>query len=721
MEFKLEPQLWKELSTWGLQEPEEGNPRKKAVKLFEAKYGNPSSSCAGSTPGKQKPQSDSPSTVGEAELGAANSKIGTASSQQSQEPTGTAAACAGVTRIDRRHASELSYSDFVRDFMAPNVPVVIEGTTEGWLACREWVCPDGSPDLDFLEQRFGSSKVRATDTAREYEGCGPTHDMTLGDFIQWWRRRKQRAAGTAGAAAVAAAGAGAETAAAAAPATAAAAGATAPAVGEGAAAGAGAVAAAGAAVGSSERGPWEGGQLLYVKDWHLQKEFPDYKAYACPLYFRDDWLNEWYDARRERREAQQAKHAAQQAQQVGQEPQAGGNSAQAGPGRHYGTGAAAAVAGVPCSVAGELAGYDEDEGRCAEGREGSCCDKQHETQGGDDVTSDYRFVYLGPKGTWTPLHSDVLRSYSWSTNVAGRKRWRLLHPRYSHLLYDRHGHNMPPDFWLHGGGSGSKHAREDEANVFPGLAQARQHMVEFIQEAGESVFVPSGWHHSVENMEDTLSINHNWVNGHNVHWVWHLVTREYSEAEEGIADCKELASPAEFEALVQRNMGANCGLDFAALGEFLRCMAGRSMEHFRSCGEHNSQGSSTGCGGSRSSAGAAAAAPTEAAPACDCCARCAVLPACCAHHALRLRRAGLVLKQLLAAEERIAQQGGPQHPVEEQPGGHAQGQQQAGQQQRQGSSCGERPPHEAEIAANRVCLDEILDILCPLGLGQIES
>ncbi len=37
-------------------------------------------------------------------------------------------------------------------------------------------------------------------------------------------------------------------------------------------------------------------------------------------------------------------------------------------------------------------------------------------------TSDYRFVYLGPQGSWTPLHSDVLRSYSWSANVAGKKR-----------------------------------------------------------------------------------------------------------------------------------------------------------------------------------------------------------------------------------------------------------------------------------------------------------
>ena len=48
------------------------------------------------------------------------------------------------------------------------------------------------------------------------------------------------------------------------------------------------------------------------------------------------------------------------------------------------------------------------------------------------------------QGTWTPLHADVLRSFSWSTNVAGRKRWRLLAPQHTHLLYDRFGREMAP-------------------------------------------------------------------------------------------------------------------------------------------------------------------------------------------------------------------------------------------------------------------------------------
>jgi hypothetical protein len=85
-----------------------------------------------------------------------------------------------------------------------------------------------------------------------------------------------------------------------------------------------------------------------------------------------------------------------------------------------------------------------------------------------DIDDDYRFVYMGPKGSWTPLHSgacpiivsrggltsflwflhsphtapdhsplcraDVFGSYSWSANVCGRKRWVFFPPEQGPLL-----------------------------------------------------------------------------------------------------------------------------------------------------------------------------------------------------------------------------------------------------------------------------------------------
>jgi hypothetical protein len=42
-------------------------------------------------------------------------------------------------------------------------------------------------------------------------------------------------------------------------------------------------------------------------------------------------------------------------------------------------------------------------------------------------SSDYRFVYIGGTRTHTPLHHDVLCSYSWSANISGSKRWVKKH------------------------------------------------------------------------------------------------------------------------------------------------------------------------------------------------------------------------------------------------------------------------------------------------------
>lgn len=52
------------------------------------------------------------------------------------------------------------------------------------------------------------------------------------------------------------------------------------------------------------------------------------------------------------------------------------------------------------------------------------------------------------------------------------------------------------------------------------------------------LFVPSGWHHQVVNEVDTLSINHNWLNGHNLHHAWALLAHEHSLATQQLEDCR---------------------------------------------------------------------------------------------------------------------------------------------------------------------------------------
>lgn len=214
--------------------------------------------------------------------------------------------------------------------------------------------------------------------------------------------------------------------------------------------------------------------MLYLKDWHFVKEYPDYTAYKTAQLFSDDWCNMYLD--------------------------------------HY--------------------QMHEDRESFQKYDQISC--------------SDYRFVYMGGKGSWTPLHADVFRSYSWSANVCGRKRWLFLPPSQSHLVYDRYMKNCVYNIF-------------EEVNEikFPGFKETT--WLECTQEPGDIIFVPSGWHHQVYNLEDTISINHNWLNAYNLSCVWELLWKDYKDTEESIEDIRHISD--DFEALCQRNLAANTGMN----------------------------------------------------------------------------------------------------------------------------------------------------------------
>lgn len=164
---------------------------------------------------------------------------------------------------------------------------------------------------------------------------------------------------------------------------------------------------------------------------------------------------------------------------------------------------------------------------------------------------DYRFVYMGPKGTWTPFHSDVFSSFSWSTNIVGVKRWLFFAPGEELKLRDAFG-NFPLDL--------------DEATI----ERSQASCIEIIQGAGETIFAPSGWHHQVYNMGDTISVNHNWFNGCNVHAVWTALKRSYHEVLNEIADCRDMD---DFDGHCQLMLKSVFGLNFETFLDILCCVA----------------------------------------------------------------------------------------------------------------------------------------------------
>ena len=133
---------------------------------------------------------------------------------------------------------------------------------------------------------------------------------------------------------------------------------------------------------------------------------------------------------------------------------------------------------------------------------------------------DHRFVYVGPRGSATALHADVLFSYSWSVNVVGRKRWRLVPASERRRVSD--AGTQPLARWLR------------EVPVAAGAPAVP--IVEVVQEEGELLFVPSGWYHEVENLDDCISINHNWLGAHAAHWPLVRLRETLDDVRSGLDD-----------------------------------------------------------------------------------------------------------------------------------------------------------------------------------------
>ncbi|WWC63674.1 uncharacterized protein I303_106279 [Kwoniella dejecticola CBS 10117] len=133
-------------------------------------------------------------------------------------------------------------------------------------------------------------------------------------------------------------------------------------------------------------------------------------------------------------------------------------------------------------------------------------------------TSDFRFTYLGPPLTYTPLHRDVYGSYSWSANVVGRKVWWLFPPDRLDRVKDKNGDLVFDVREIEGEGGA----------------------IEILQQEGEIIFVPSGWHHQVVNLDFCISINHNFFSSPSLTRIYDTLCTAQERVEEAISDVKDM-------------------------------------------------------------------------------------------------------------------------------------------------------------------------------------
>ena len=156
-------------------------------------------------------------------------------------------------------------------------------------------------------------------------------------------------------------------------------------------------------------------------------------------------------------------------------------------------------------------------------------------------------------------------SYSWSTNIAGRKRWRFVAPQDASLLRrfpDQRTSELAStyDDMERRYANDELGAYTDGFSGWPGWAEVRSRVHVVYQEPGQTIFVPSNWYHEVENLTDCLSLNHNWCNAYNLRSMYESMEHEVDDVTAALEDVRDMLQSqpanqcpwqAEFVAIVQ--------------------------------------------------------------------------------------------------------------------------------------------------------------------------
>ncbi|KAJ1844764.1 hypothetical protein LPJ57_009417, partial [Coemansia sp. RSA 486] len=95
-----------------------------------------------------------------------------------------------LERIERRKG--LSVSEFVRDFLEPNIPVVLDAQhTASWPARNDWVTKDGNPNYARLLELYADAEVQVAECDKVYFSDQQRTTMRFADFVDKWRYAPQ--------------------------------------------------------------------------------------------------------------------------------------------------------------------------------------------------------------------------------------------------------------------------------------------------------------------------------------------------------------------------------------------------------------------------------------------------------------------------------------------------------------------------------------------------
>lgn len=109
------------------------------------------------------------------------------------------------------------------------------------------------------------------------------------------------------------------------------------------------------------------------------------------------------------------------------------------------------------------------------------------------------------------------------------------------------------------------------------LKSERVKFITLIQNPNETLFVPTDWYHEVWNIEDSISINHNWFNACNLMKIWTNLKDHYLRVVREIDDCADMDG---FPLQCQILLKASFGMNYSDFFDLLKYVSDRRIEFF---------------------------------------------------------------------------------------------------------------------------------------------
>lgn len=115
-------------------------------------------------------------------------------------------------------------------------------------------------------------------------------------------------------------------------------------------------------------------------------------------------------------------------------------------------------------------------------------------------------LLIGPRGTFTKLHWDLMSTHSWNAQLVGSKRWVLVSHDQTDNVYieTRQGPGYVP----------GTDVTAPDLEKYPKLANLR-YLIGDVH-AGETIFFPQRWFHEVTALSDSISLTHNYMSANNL-------------------------------------------------------------------------------------------------------------------------------------------------------------------------------------------------------------